>query len=1073
MHRGHLVRTKLIPPRLSRRILGRPRLTERLHEALDYRLTIVQAGAGYGKSTALALLAQTLPTAWYHLEEEDVDPLIFLLHLTHSLRHLHPDLFESALSLLDSWERGDATLGWTSVVDALLNDLVRAPSDPFLLILDDAHHLKQSATPLSILDRLIDRAPPGLHTILSTRSPLKLPSLVTWRARGQVLDIGQAELAFTPAEITTLFEERYGVHLDPTSVARLVEQTEGWAIALQLVWQRLRGGADVSAAWRPSVSTDDLFAYLAQEIFDQQPADIQAFLLDTSVLREMTPAICNGVRNAENSAVYLHHLLESGLFLSDEGAGHYRYHNLFREFLRRRLTVAGRRERHRRAARCYLEGGRREEALYHFLTAGAFPEAAEVLEELGRKMVRVGRLDTLSTWLQTLPPEILESHPTLLVYLGDIARLHSRFDEALGWYRQAEARCRARDDQVGLGQALRGQARVYLDTVNPSEAEALLQEALRLSDGQQDREARARLLELMAENRLNSGDPEEAERLHAQAEALRSEGPGEAELAVRVLLRTGQFDQARRLLEERAEIEAEAPVQRPRAHRETLLLLSLILAFQGEGEAAYAYALAGIERGQALASPFITAVGYMRQGHAWLLCDDPARYEAACRCYREAIRISETLAVPRLRVEAYWGLCRAHGFQGALRAAQDAAERGLTIARQAGDHWIGALILVSLGASYALAEQYEEAEGWLTQAWTTFRESGDHFGPVVTRLWQCWVWQRTGAESRLKQGIASLFPPLRRYGYTYLFTRRTLLGPPDPRSLVPLLIYARNTEQRPHAESLLRRLGLEDITLHPGYQLRIQALGPFRLWRGDEEVEAGDWRRENARQIFLLFLTYRGQLLERERIVTLLWPRLDAETALRDFKVALSRLYKVLEPDRARGAPSAYVARDGTRYGLRPEADIWLDVARFEQQVEAGDRRFDQAPAMAAEYYREALALYHGDYLQEYLYEDWCSEERERLLTLYLRAAERLGGILAQQEAWEDVVEIGQAILLRDNCWEQAYRLLMRAYVALGNRAQALRLYRRCEATLHEELDIAPSPTTRRLYRDLFEHPLA
>lgn len=78
MYRERLVvRTKLTPPRLHKQTLHRPRLTERLLKALDYRLTVVQAGAGYGKSTALAALAEgEHPFAWYHLADEDADPLL-------------------------------------------------------------------------------------------------------------------------------------------------------------------------------------------------------------------------------------------------------------------------------------------------------------------------------------------------------------------------------------------------------------------------------------------------------------------------------------------------------------------------------------------------------------------------------------------------------------------------------------------------------------------------------------------------------------------------------------------------------------------------------------------------------------------------------------------------------------------------------------------------------------------------------------------------------------------------------------------------------------------------------------
>ncbi len=1066
--------TKLTPPRLHKHTLRRERLARRLQEALEYRLTIVQAGAGYGKSTTLAALAEgKIPLGWYHLDAEDVDPLIFLQHLIHSLHRTLPDLSSKPLALLESWEQSDHTTLWRTAVDMLINEIVARSPNQLYLVLDDAHHLREADEPLRILNRLIGRAPANLHVILATRYPLTLPELVTWRARGQVLEIREAELAFTPAEIATLFHAHYGLSLTEREVARLAAETEGWVIALQLVWQGLRSGAVAAPPgdlrWS-SAPVEGLFAYLSQEILEQQSPDIRRFLLSTSILREMTPANCNCLLGTADSALILKYLLRNGLFVAEQGENHLCYHNLFREFLYQSLTPEKRRRLHRQAAECYLREQKQEEALHHLLAAHADEEAASVLAELGYSLVRAGRLDRLSDWIGTLPPAVLEQHPPLLVYLGDIARLHSRFDEALGWYQQAAQHCRTTGNLSGLGQALRGQARVYLDTVNPTLAENLLQEALRISDGQADRETRIRLLELLAENRLNSGQPQESQEFRAQAQKLRAEAPSEAELAVRVLLRTGQLAQARQILERRAVIEAQEPVQRPRAHRETLLLLSLILSLRGEGEAAYRRAIEGTQRGQALKSPFVTAVGYMRQGHAWLLRAAPQQYNEACRCYREAIRISETLAVPRLRVEALWGLCRAHRFRGALEAAAAAATQGLELAQQAGDQWIGALIMLSMGASYALAARYTAAGEWLSRAWVAFHSCGDNLGTVTTELWQCWLWQQTGDETRLEQNLGDLLRRLRAHDYSYLFQRQTLLGPPEPRSLVPLLLFARQTPPAPHATSLLQQLDLAGLTHHPGYQLRIQALGSFQLWRGAEQVAPQEWRREKARQLFLLLVTERNSLMERESIQERLSPGLEPETSLRDFKVALNRLYKVLEPQRKRGDPSAYVIRDGTRYGMRPGADIWLDAEEFERLVKQGDQLFALEPSAASEYYRRALTLYQGEYLQEYPYEDWCSVERERLLTLYLRTADRLARTLSDQAAWEESLVICQALLERDSCWEQAYRLMMRAYVALGNHAQAQRTYQRCQTNLRRTLNIAPSPLTEQLHTELLGH---
>jgi DNA-binding SARP family transcriptional activator/AraC-like DNA-binding protein len=1082
---------------------------------LDYRLTIVRAGAGYGKSTALAaLVGSEYPLVWYHLDEEDGDALVFLMHLIHGLRTALPKLSETPLALLEG-AGGGRNLPWEAVVDVLINELAEHASAPVFLIVDDVHLLSETTEPIRILNRLIGRAPPDLHVILSTRYPLQLPTLVAWRVKGEVLEIEQHELAFTPQETVTLFREQYGLSLTPGEVERLAVETEGWAIALQLVWQGLQSGAVSAlpqALGQLSGPDEDLFAFLAQEVLEQQPLDVQEFLLVTAVLREMSASVCDCLRSERDSDQILRYLLESGLFTVDLGDGHVRYHRLFRDFLCHRLEPQAARAAHRKAADCCQGHGEREEAIYHLLAAGAFEETASILDHLGREMVRAGRLDRLAGWLSALPPEVLENHPPLLVYLGDVARLHSRFDEALGWYRQVEERCRTRGDARGVGQALRGQARIYLDTVNPSQAEHLLQEALRLADGQEDRETRARLLESLAENRLNLGRPEEAQQFQAQARALREEGPGEAELAVRVLLRTGRLEQARRLLEERAEAEQWEPVLRPRSHRETPLLLSFILALQGKGEEAYRRAVEGTRRGQALHSPFVTAVGYMRQGHAWLLLAPPRSlqdasqsppgggkrqplraedgkadgYERACGCYQEAIALSDTLAVPRLKVEAFWGLCRAHGFRGEIEAAEQAAEQGIEIAQKAGDEWIAALISVSLGASYALARRHADGAGWLAQAGIAFRECSDTFGETIARLWQCLVWWETGDTTRLQHGVEELLRLVREHGYGYLFRRKALLGPPDPRRLVPLLLFARDTgRQRPCAESLLNQMGLSRLEMHPGYQLQVQTLGPFCAWRGAQGIVSSEWRREKARQLFQLLLTHRHSMLERDRIVDMLWPRLAPDAARRDFKVALSTLFRVLEPERRRGAPSAYVLRDGSLYGLRPGADLWLDADHFERLLAEGDRLFGSAsfdagqdgPFDAAQgeaeaglnHYRQALALYQGEYLQECPYEDWCSEERERLLTLYLRTADRLARALVEGEAWEEAIEVCRSILARDDCWEQAYRLMMVAYSRLGNRAQALQVYRRCVERLEEALEIKPSGVTVRLYESILQ----
>jgi LuxR family maltose regulon positive regulatory protein len=1078
-----VLRTKITPPQKNRRTLPRSRVSRALSESRGYRLTILQAGAGYGKSTALTVFVEQYPPfIWYQITEDDSDPLVFLLHLCHATRKALPDIQGLPISMLEAWEGIRGPLPTAGVVDQFLNALNESLQAPIVLILDDVHLALSSAEIAHILDRMIGLAPHYFHILLATRPPLKLPNLSRWRAQGDVLTLDQSVLAFTVEEILELFSRHYGYELTRQEAGRLQEATEGWAIALQLIWQNLRSGSspsiEESFSWEAS-SLEGLFEILAGEVFEGQPTDVQEFMLASATLREMTASSCDAVRGAGDSAAMLSYLQRQELFVVEleNGPGsspRLRYHHIFHDFLRQQTSPERRRAWHMLAGEYFLTREDLDEAIYHLIIAEDYQGAATLLDTYGSQLLLTGRLDTLAAALDSMPPEVLGDHPALLCYLGDLARLHSRFREALGWYQQAETTWRERGKPEGISRALRGQARVYLDTVDPSGAEEILQRALRLSDGTDDRKTRARLYELLAENKLNAGNPGEAERLRQQAAALRQEGPSDSQLYVRVLLRTGRLEEARRDLEEMADSERRQPVHVPRSHRETLLLISLIYAFQGRPEQAFQTALEGTQRGKELNSPFVTGVGHARQGHALMLRDIPERYTLARQQFETSVQQSRDLAIPRLSVEPLWGLCRAYGYQGDLTACLRHAHTGIEIADQAGDEWIAALIRLAVGASYTLeaisspVKDFAQAEDWLNRAVLGFQECNDPFGLSAARLWLCLAWRHQKNNTRLSQTLPEVLKACQENGYDYLLTRSTLLGPPDERILAPLLITAREKGwQRAYARRLLKDMGLPAITLHPGYQLRVRTLGGFQVWRGQNEIPNNGWQREKARQLFQVLLTHRMAPLDRDLISEHLWPGQDPEGAQRNFKVALSTLYKVLEPHREPGSDSAYILREGSTYGLRPEADLWLDTRAFTQAIQQAERSLREDPHQVIPLLESALALYEGEYLPDARYETWSAAEREHLSVLFLRAADQLAELYLQVERYADSIEVCQRILMQDDCWERAYRHLMTAFSHLGDRGQVARTYRRCRQRLREELEVSPSAETVSLYKKL------
>lgn len=1067
--RDLVLKSQLIPPQPRKGILRRPRVQVLLSSVLDYPLTLVLAGTGYGKSTALADLARLDKTLfWYSVTEPDHDPLLFLIHLISAFGQHDLPYGEEALHALE--ENGGRAS--PAALTPLLNDLTAGLNSDAILVIDDYHIVHEVNEIGALVRQLINYRPPHLHIVIASRQMPEHLDLTRWRIKGEMVTITHSDLAFTKEEIETLFREQFGVSISRQQVQRLASETDGWALALQMVWQSMQRGAGLDGVLaRLPATLENLFDYLAPEVLARQPQEIQRFLVKTSILRQLGVQSCNALLDRQDSEGLLRRLHEGGMFIDSIGAEAYRYQRLFQEFLQTQLSTEDdqARDLHRRAAEYFTRAGQPEESIYHLLEAGDKEAASELIEQVGGDMVRSGRLDSLMGWIKRLPEELRAARPVLKLLMGDVFRLRADFDAALEHYSAAEQLYARLGDGWGRSRALRGQSQVYLDTIRPLKADALLEEALRLLEPQEYRQEVAALLDQLAENKLNLGFPEQAQLLHREARLLRAEtSPNDVYLEGRALLRTGRLVEARQLLMQQADEERQAGSLRPqRFHRETLLLLSLVCSMLGNGVEAEQFAREGIEIGRRLQSEFVEAVGFMRLGHALQINDgqpwNTRQREEAAHYYQRSIEQVHPFKVARVGVEPLWGLCRAYGFGGDIFNAEQRAIRALEISELAGDEWIGNLVRTSMGASLVMAGQAASAQRWLERAAEGFQRVGDPYGWTAAMAWQALNAWWNGNPASTVEIMASILPAVQESGHEMLLTRPTLIGLKDEQVIIPLLL-----ETRQHgvevetANRLLNELRVVECEYHPGYTLWVRTLGAFGVWRGDSMVSAHEWQREKARQLFQLLITNRKQWLPREQIVDRLWPELPPEAAARNFKVALNALNRALEPARPRSAQPFFVVRSDTAYGINPAARVVVDVDVFERLLANPGENGESGGQV-----QQALGMYEGDYLPDCRYEDWAAGERERLQQVFLEAAGRMAAWQVNQQAWDEVIGLCNTTLMRDNCWEPGYRYLMQAYAGKSNLAMVQNTYNRCAAILHEELGVDPSAETRALLRRL------
>jgi LuxR family maltose regulon positive regulatory protein len=412
--RDVLVATKFHVPPAG--LVPRPQLLARLAQGIGRGLTVVSTPAGFGKTTLLGdwVRRSRRPAAWLSLDVGDNDPARFWRSVAAALDQVRPGVAELVAPLL----RGPQQPPLEAVATVIINELtVLSGEGAVTLVLDDYHLIEAPAVHASVAF-LLDRLPPGLRLVLTSRADPPLP-LARLRGRGQLAELRERDLRFTLAETAAFLREATGLDLPAASVAALQDRTEGWAAGVQLAALSLQGHADPAGFVAGfSGSNRYILDYLTEEVLARQPEQVVGFLLETSILARLSGPLCDAVCGRTDSQQLLEQLERANLFLIplDEVRGWWRYHHLFADLLRARLEQT-RLERvpelHRAAAAWHEAHGFADDAVRHALAAGEVTRAARLVERHVESLLRRSEGATLGRWLSALPPEAVGSRARL------------------------------------------------------------------------------------------------------------------------------------------------------------------------------------------------------------------------------------------------------------------------------------------------------------------------------------------------------------------------------------------------------------------------------------------------------------------------------------------------------------------------------------------------------------------------------------------------------------------------------------------------------------------------------------
>lgn len=1079
---------RILASPLPTSLLRRPALEARLDEAFGKRLTVVVAGAGFGKSTLLAAWAEDVSCAWYTLDAGDARLPRLARGIAGAVRILIPQLpadITAALDALPSAPSEDQ-LSADAFAGHLCERLEQILSHDLVLVLDDLHELGPATAGARLVESICRQAPPSLHLVLASRAEPPF-SIARLRGRGEVIELDASELTFSRREVAELVVTTLGRESEDLASA-LHAATGGWPAEVRLAVEALHhvpADGRANALSRLRRPEGPLLSYVAEEVLEREPAEVRELLRRAAWLERVNPGLGEAL-GLPNASGTLASLARRGLLVQAESGteGWYSLHALLRAVVRERWPLPERElvGLQKRAAAWFESNGQPVEALRCSMEAEDPTGIARLLSGRGGEVLWAGGAETVLRAAELLPLEARDGR--IEESVGQAHALKGEWDEALACYRRAGGDGEALTAGIAMrmvvihrergqyAEALRTAGRAALDGSNPAEESGLLGLIAQTH----------RMLGDMETSRAVIADQFRIATASASPIALAS---AHTNLMVDAMTRDDwsaaeeHYGQA-----VKAAVASGMPPTIMRIHADHAALVG---GREALAELEVALRLAELAGAEVYLGVILNGRGGVRARLG--------RLEDAVSDLTRATSILERVGSKK----ACWPLTAlgdAYRDRGQLARSRAAYERALRLAEEAGE--TQGLIGAQAGLARVLARQEpEEAKRLAASAVERARSFG------IDRVWTLvdagWVHLTCGdrdhaallaeeaeAAARRQPERAALAGPLELRALSAPDpTRESALleealeiwreeGNPvgEARTELALALLSPNVSRGmvERAERKLRSAGVSvqaavlaagPLACLPSADpppVAVRALGGFAALRGGKPIPLSEWRSKKARDLLQILVSRRRRPVPRDVLMEALWPGQDPAKLGNRLSVALSTLRGVLDPEH-RFEQEHFVAGDRQTITLKA-AQVATDVEDFFAEADAGlALRAQGSTREARDLLVAAEGRYAGDFLEE-VYDDWAVSLREDARSLYVAVARALADDAAGTGDDDAAARYLLRVLERDAFDERAHVHLVRTLTRAGRHGEARRAYRAYCARMAEiGVEAAPYPS--------------
>lgn len=1061
-------KTKIVPPRRRAELLLRKRLLHTLFEALDSKLVLVSAPAGYGKTSLLidAVEQNEFTCCWLSLDELDRDPQRFLAYLIASIAERFPGVGAQTTAVMSSVSSFEEHMERLAVT--LVNETYEIIKEHFVIILDDFHILEGTQPIYDFLNRFVQLADDNCHLVISSRALTALEDLPLMVAYEQVGGLSYPDLAFRPEEIQALML-RNNIRLSDEEAQKWIEETEGWITGLQFSGLGVRGKDR-----KPGLNVE-LSDYLGQQVIDRQRPEMRAFLLRTSLMDEFDPSLCEAVLSPFHAEkqdwdALIQSIIRNNLFALPVGpeGGSLRYHHLVRDYLRKRM----RKERPdevqpilKRLSRAY-ESLEEWEKAYAVINELADTSALVELIELAsfNNLQNTGRF--IEQWLRDLPSSILKTNPNLLSIVGTLKLVKGEYHSGVNDLEEAIAALRKNENisQLALTLVRLSFGHRYLGDYPASVKDT--DEAIRLiTDNDNLQSLHAEALHVKGASLMRMGQNRAALKCLEHALDLVTRFDKRNDIPA-ILSDIGAAHQALGNYAE-AELNLKKALgiwkQEANLMAQAGLLNNLGYMFHQEGEyqkaaATYEDGLLCARRSQHTRMEALISIGL---GDLYTELGDP---EIAEQNYARAAQLLEDRNDIFLLISLHFGRVNLALFQRDFPAAENGFRELETLIRPQQSHYENGHFDLLQGKYFLLNDCAADALSKLESAEAHFIQDGQLLLDLTTtRIWLAAAYTQL---ERKQEAAAKLFEAInptakiRHAAVLAAIQTRAQLTSLQPQADLSRLLRsllakadALNARIPDDRRELRRQARVVEV---PAARIRIRGFGHGTVIVNDRELGNSDFQTQSVRELFFFFLS-QNRALTKDQLMDQFWRSVDDPVKVRQrFKNEIYRLRRAVGSEVIRFENQSYFFDRTLNYEYDVE-DFYSHLARA---------RSAQSPGERMDWYRRAIALVNAPYL-ETNYLDWALADRNRLDQAYLSALTDLADLCLKEAQFDEALALCQRAIHYTPYYETAYRIAMQVHARLADRAAVAVTYEACKTALRKHLNTSPSPETETLYRKL------